>query len=83
MTITWRQESQSRGRYITKRALEMWIEIHLSLWLNIILHIHRVKLLMVDREKFAEITINLKQSSEITQSRESFQYPISRVEKTP
>ena len=61
----------------------MWIEIHLSLWLNIILHIHRVKLLMVDREKFAEITINLKQSAEITQSQESFQYPIARVEKTP
>lgn len=61
----------------------MWIGIHLSLWLNIILHIHRVKLLRVDREKFAEITTISKQSSVITQSQETFDYPISRVEKTP
>ena len=61
----------------------MWIGIHMSLWLNIILHIHSIKLLMVDREKFAEITTTSKQSSTITQSQESFDYPISRVEKTP
>ena len=61
----------------------MWIGIHMSLWLNIILHIHSIKLLMVDREKFAEITTTSKQSSTIAQSQESFDYPISRVEKTP